>query len=60
MRWTTKLGACYLEVNRHKFRVWDNGPINPEPVQRVPFYSREMEDSEVVKVYDEVMDFLRG
>lgn len=32
----------------------------PEPVHRVPFCSREMPDEEIVKVYDEVMDFLRG
>lgn len=59
MRWSEKLGACYLEVGRHKFRVWDNGPMAPEPVHRIPVCSSELPPEKIAKIYDEIMDFLR-
>lgn len=60
MRWSHKLGACYLEVGKHKFRVWDNGPTELEPVHRLPCETQEMEPESVVEIYEEILEFLRS
>ena len=53
------MGACYLEVGKHKFRVWDNGPVYPEPIDRIPVMAREMPPEEIEEVYTKVVDYLR-
>lgn len=50
----------YLEIGKHTFRVWDRGPMEPEPVGRVPCCSKQMADDEIASVYTEVVDLLRG